>query len=213
MAIIEFHIYREDSLSFNAKEVSLEELGVKDFNEFYLKLKKDRKFFTNIVKMFNPKAITENDEIDIIELAGTPSVYEASCSNIEEMKNTCATLVIEKYNDKIRFKIDGDPCGFSWVIERHPRKPWLSILTIEQYGKKITSVLRNFELHVDSDINDMCTLFKALVENPGKYFNGITDIGREIRFDAIKVINYSDYPGLDFEECKYREGGSEHGDE
>jgi hypothetical protein len=207
-AIIEFQIDKEDWLSFNAKEVSLEELGVKDFNEFYLKLKKDRKFFANIIKMFNPKAVSDNGKIDLLELLDTPSVYEVLCNNIEEMKNICSpTLVIIKYNDKIRFEIDRGPCGFSWTIERHPKKPWVTILSIGQNGNRVVSVLRYFKLEIG--INKLCDFFNALVENPGRYFGIITGIGREIRFGAIEVINNSSYPGHIFEDCKYEEDKGE----
>jgi len=187
--VIELIDNLEDYQVVIAKKLSFSELGVKDLEELHSRAEKDRKFLAKLVRIFNKDAVSPDGEINWFKIHDTPGVYEnGRAYHLDYDKDW--TLVIEKYDNGFRFWAEGDPCNRSWLVEQHPKDPERLILTFEKDGKEVVPIIRKPNYYgVDYEIKDIWQLYKALVEEPSRYFFFITNIDGE--FKQVKIIDKS----------------------
>jgi len=188
-AVIELIDNLEDYQVVIAKKLSYNELGVKNLEELHSRAEKDRKFLAKLVKIFNKDAVSSDGEINWFKIHYTPGVYEdGRAYELDYDKDW--TLVIEKYDNGFRFWAEGDPYNRSWLVEQHPKDPERLILTFEKDGKEVVPIIRKPNYYgVDYEIKDIWQLYKALVEEPSRYFFFITNIDGE--FKQVKIIDKS----------------------
>jgi len=201
---IEVYNYLKDFPQFDARKFSLKELGVKDVNELVQKIENDNEFLINLAKRFNPKAVDENGEIDWYDIARGSAIYKiCNKRGKERYSENEKVLYIKKLKDGFEFWVQGDRCGFSWVVRQHPKRPEVVILTFRKDGKDIASVFRNYDFFsVDNEIGSLPQLYEYLVKQPDRATYFIT-WDYNLEFDRVEVINESGYEGYDFECCKY----------
>jgi len=203
---IEVYNYLEDYPQFDARKFSLGELGVKDVNELVQRMENDNMFLVNIAKRFNPKAMDSNGEVDWYKIAHGSAIYKICDKRGKERYDTNEkVLYIKKLKDGFEFWVQGDQCGFSWVVRQHPKRPEVAVLTFKKHGKEVASVFRDYDsFGVDYEIKSLPQLYEYLVTQPDRATYFIT-WDYDLEFDRVVVVNESGYEGYDFECCKYEE--------
>ncbi|MCI4409133.1 MAG: hypothetical protein JHC26_08585 [Thermofilum sp.] len=186
---ITFELYNsfEDLPKFDARKMRLEDLGLKSIDELVKKLKKDKRFLFNIIRLFNKYAVVDDKRIDCYELEENMGIY-GECDDSDSKRKK--VLIIEKFSDGsgFRFWVKGDPCGYAWAVRQHPDDKDLVVLTFERSGRELGSVFRSYKyFSVDHEITNMSELIGYMTKEPNSTAYYIT-LYSDLDFDEVKVV-------------------------
>ena len=182
-----------------AKQFKYIDFGVKNLNGLYQEfLRNPEKLIRELTKLkkYVVEVKTDDEEVKVnshvnedkenVNEEAWWDVYDGCKYDLE---NKEWTLVVEKYDNKFRFYLEGEPCKRSWLVEQY-QNPERLILTFEKNSKEIVSILRNYDYYsVDRETNNLWDLYKLLVEDPNRYFYFLTGVSAPI--NKVKIVSHA----------------------